>query len=201
MFRFTLKDLVSSAVTGFTTGFIGWKILEYLDVPPFLGWDWSVLVFATPVLWFLGVNLGYFLGRWIPFFDQFGKFAAVGFANAAVDFGVLNLLMSSTGIVGGWMYSVFKAVSFICAMFHSYFWNRTWVFEGAYHERGEFLKFASVTIASLIINVLTASAVVHFSNGAFGIDEKIWANIGAVAGSAFGLISNFLGLKFAVFKR
>src|SRR3989344_992981 len=83
---------------------------------------------VVPVLWILGVNLGYFLGRWVVFFNQFGKFAAVGFTNAAVDFGILNLLIAYYGIVSGLGFSLFKATSFVVAVAHSYLWNKFWVF-------------------------------------------------------------------------
>ena len=157
----------------------------------------------VPVLWIFGVNLGYFLGRWMAFFNQFGRFAAVGFTNAAVDFGVLNLLIAFTGQSEGTYYSVFKAVSFLGALLHSYIWNKFWVFEsGESHGGGtEFGKFLTVSVLTLLLNVGVASAVVHFHPDIANIDAKRWANLGAVAGAAIGLMFNFIGLRMVVFKR
>src|SRR3989338_10495204 len=126
--KFTKKDFYFSIATGLITGFSAWKIFEYLEVSKFGGYSFVWFLLVVPVLWILGVNFGYFLGKWFGFFNQFGKFAAIGFTNAAVDFGVLNLLIANTGITAGVWYSVFKATSFISAVVPSYFWNKYWAF-------------------------------------------------------------------------
>src|SRR3989338_9969176 len=148
---FTRKDFYFSITTGLITGIIAWRILNFLGLAKIGIWGRSIencrilqtidcqpiysiyfssdwLILLVPVLWILGVNLVYFLGRWFAFFNQFGKFAAVGFTNAAVDFGVLNLLIANTDISSGGWYSVFKAISFISAIIPSYFWNKYWAF-------------------------------------------------------------------------
>src|SRR3989344_8004604 len=160
---------------------------------------WLMLV--VPVLWILGVNLGYFLGRWFGFFNQFGKFAAIGFTNAAVDFGALNLLISNTGISSGVWYPVFKSISFLSAIIPSYFWNKYWAFEGAEGTSFEFAKFMSVAIVSILINDGVASLVVNFVDPMVGLSSAVWANVGAVAGSATALIFSFVGFKVAVFRK
>lgn len=202
--KFTKQDLIFSVITGFITGFIAWKILVFLGRPEFWGVSMVWLVVAVPVLWILGVNLGYFLGRWVTFFDQFGKFAAIGFTNAAVDFGILDLLIARTGETAGTMYAAFKGTSFIVAMLHSYFWNKYWAFDAgnaAGAKGAEFLKFVSVSVLALLVNVAVASIVVNLVNPVLGLDAKTWANVGAVAGSAVALIFSFAGFKLAVFKK
>lgn len=156
-----------------------------------------------PVLWVLGVNLGYFLGRWFSFFNQFGKFTAIGFTNAAVDFGVLNLLIFYSGISAGVLFPVFKGVSFVISMTHSYFWNKYWSFRaGSTDVSGqEFFKFFSVTLGAFFINVVVASILVNFVGVQFGLSSEAWANVGAVAGSALALIASFIGFKTVVFTR
>src|SRR3990167_4749551 len=128
MNRFTKKDLFFSLVTGFYTGLIAWRILVFLEKPDFMDFSFAWLIIFVPVLWILGVNLGYFLGRWIGFFNQFGKYAAIGFTNFVVDTGVVNLLIAFSGIASGFGFSIFKSLSFIVAVTHSYIWNRLWVF-------------------------------------------------------------------------
>jgi putative flippase GtrA len=200
--KFTKKDLLFSVITGLITGFVAWKILVFLGYPEVYGIRASTLVLVVPVLWILGVNLGYFLGKWIGFFNQFGKFAAIGFTNAAVDVGILNLFIAGTGETAGIMYSAFKAVSFVAATLHSYVWNKFWTFDaGQSRGAGEFLKFFSVSLLALVVNVAAASLVVNFIPPVFGLDDKAWANIGAVAGSAAALVFSFAGFKILVFKK
>ncbi len=200
--KFSKKDLFFSILTGAITGFAAWRIFDFLNIPQFKNISFAWLMIAVPILWIIGVNLGYFLGKWISFFNQFGKFAAIGFTNAAVDFGVLNSLIAYSGIAAGPWYSVFKAISFLCALFPSYFWNKYWAFEAGESGGGgfEFVKFASVAVVAIFINDGTASLVVNFVHPAFGLTAHAWANVSAVAGSAVALIFSFAGFKLAVFK-
>ena len=217
---FSKKDFWLSVITGFYTGFIAWRIFVFLGVPEFyrvtpfcsgidcillthpISWAWLMAV--IPVLWILGINLGYFLGRWFKFFTQFGKFSAIGFTNAAVDFGVLNLLIFYSGIAAGVYFSVFKAVSFLAAALHSYFWNKHWAFGSASREPiawNEFFKFFGITVIAAIINTGSASAVVNIVGPQFELSSEAWANVGAVIGSAIALIASFIGFKKIVFRK
>jgi len=199
---FNKKDFYFSIVTGCITGFSAWRIFEYLEVSKFGGYSFAWFLLVVPVLWILGVNLGYFLGRWLSFFNQFGKFAAIGFTNAAVDFGVLNLLIANTGISSGGWYPVFKGISFISAIIPSYFWNKYWAFEVKEGGGGfEFAKFMSVAVVAIFINTGTASLIVNYVNPLGGLNLEVWANVGAVAGSAVALMFSFVGFKLAVFKK
>jgi len=199
---FTKRDLIFSVATGLITGFSVWRIFVFLNVPKFGGVSYVWLLVIAPILWILGVNLGYFLGRWLEFFNQFGKFVAIGFTNAAVDFGVLNLLIFITGIAAGIWYPVFKVISFTCAVIPSFFWNKYWAFEAGGTGKGctEFLKFISVMVAATLVNTGSASLVVNFVHPVFGLSNAAWANVGAVCGSAVALIFSFTGFKVAVFK-
>ena len=199
----TKKDFIFSVITGLTTGIIAWKVFVFLNISQLGGISYAWLIVIVPVLWIIGVNLGYFLGKWFSFFKQFGKFAAIGFTNGAVDFGVLNLLIATSNVSVGILYSIFKSISFVVAMLHSYFWNKHWSFESGESTSGgvEFTKFMLVTIVSFVINVGVASFVVNFINPFAGITPEIWANLGAVMGSATALAFSFLGFKIFVFKK
>ena len=109
------KDVVAALVTGLTTGLIGWQVLDYLGKSLPGGIHPSVLPFIVPVLWVLGVQLGYVLGAFMRPFTQFGRFACIGFANAAVDFGVLYIGIALTGETSGIAYTAMKTVSFTVA--------------------------------------------------------------------------------------
>lgn len=200
--KFTKRDLFFSVVTGLITGFSAWRIFNFLEVPMYGGISYAWFLVVVPVVWILGVNLGYFLGRWFPLFNQFGKFVTIGFSNAAVDFGVLNLLIFATGIATGIWYPVFKVISFSCAVIPSFFWNKYWAFgAGGTHEGlSEFLKFISVMIISVLINAGAASLVANFIHPVLGLGAAAWANVSAIVGAAIALIFSFTGFKVAVFK-
>ena len=149
------------------------------------------------------MNLGYFLGKWFAFFNQFGKFAAVGFTNAAVYFGILNVLIAWSEINRGFWYSVFVAVSFAIATLHSYFWNKYWVFSAGEEKVSgqEMGKFFVAYVIAGIVNVGTASGMIILLDPMFGLTNDQWANVGGVAGSAAALIVSFVGVKLTVFKK
>lgn len=206
--QFTKKDFYFSIATGLITGFSAWQIFNFLEITKFKDISFVWFLLLIPVLWIWGVNFGYFLGRWFRFFNQFGKFAAIGFTNAAVDFGVLNLLIANTGISGGGRYSVFKAISFMSAIVPSYFWNKHWAFNSSQGDAltsstggFEFAKFMSVALVSIFINTGTASLIVNYVDPLGGLNVQIWANVGAIAGSAVALVFSFVGFKVAVFKK
>lgn len=200
--KFTKKDFWGSVFTGLTTGFIGFLVADFLGVPRFAGLSFGWLVAVVPVLWIAGVYFGFFLGRFLSFMNQFGKFAAVGFTNFAVDLGVLNLEIAQTGQNRGVWYAVFAGVSFCVASLHSYFWNRVWVFDGSSRGgAGEFVKFFVVTVASLAVNIAVAASIVNFLPPQFGLSANQWASAGKIAGSAVALIASFLGFRLVVFKK
>jgi len=191
------KDLKFSLIAGLITGFIVWRLSIFLEIPEFFNIKYYWLILGTPVLWFLGVNLGYFLGQFIKPFNQFGRFSAVGFTNAAVDFGILSLLIFLTGIAVMPLYAVFKTISFIGAFLNSYVFNKYWTFEAGRSHGGlkEFFSLGGVVVFAWLVNVGTASLVVHFIDPIGNLTPEAWANVGAVVGSATALLVSFGGFK------
>ena len=142
---------------------------------------------------------------------QFARFVVAGFLAAAIDFGVLNFLMFLTGLAVGLPFTIFKSISFIIAATNSYFVNKFWTFgnqkaldPAAFTEKKSALKeygqFLAVSTIGIIINVGVASIIVNGAGPQYGLEPKIWANLGAVAGAAIGLVWNFIGFKLIVFK-
>ena len=200
--KFSKQDFWYSLITGAYTGAIVAAIADFLRLESPAGISFAWLVIIVPLLWITGIRLGYFLGNFLAFFNQFGKFAAIGFTNASVDFGLLNLLIWGTGIAAGPWYAVFKTISFTIGSIHSYAWNKYWVFEAAGNQAAasEFAKFFSVAVAAAIVNVAVASAIVNLVPALAGVSPEAWANIGAIVGSAIALVVSFVGFR-VVFKK
>lgn len=195
------RDVVYALVTGLTTGVIFWRILLYLDRALPFGIPAYAPAVLVPVLWVFGVQLGYALGRWYRPFDQFGKFACIGFANAAVDFGVLYLGIALTGGSSGIAFTILKSCSFAVAVIHSYVWNKIWAFDAAKSHGGarEAASFVGVALAGLVVNVVAASIAVTLRPAV--VDPRVWAGVSAALGSASALVFSFVGFRVFVFKK
>ena len=196
----TRTDIIGSLITGLTAGFAGWQILDYLNAPAPFSIPWFWLVILVPILWLAGIKFGYLLARRWPFFGQFGKFAAIGFTNAAVDFGIFNLLFALLDQRHEY-FIISNITSFCVAALHSYLWNKYWAFESSKSDGGlvEFAKFISILLIAVGVN--TAIAYVVFASGVtLGGRIDVWANLGKVAGSAFALLITFIGFRLIVFK-
>ncbi len=203
MTRFSKKDFFSSIVTGLITGILAWRIFDFIPVSwHFRNISYAWLVLLVPILWVFGVWLGYFLGKWVSFFSQFGKYAAIGFTNAAIDFGVFYFLVYLTGIALGVRFTIFKSISFLVGVTNSYFWNKYWAFEAGESRGGkqEAVKFFVVNVAAWVINVSIGSLVANGINPLFNLSDKAWAGLAIIAGSAVALIFSFIGFRLVVFK-
>ncbi|OGZ29279.1 MAG: hypothetical protein A2931_03880 [Candidatus Niyogibacteria bacterium RIFCSPLOWO2_01_FULL_45_48] len=195
-----MKNHILAVFAGFLTGVLLIPTLRNLDLE--LPYETAALVFALPVMFLLGSVIAVLVGRKFPWFWQLAKFGEVGFLNTAIDFGILNFLIFITGFSAGLYFSVFKAASFIVANINSYVWNRFWVFETRRAVSAkEYVQFLVVSLVAITINVGVASLVVNFISARFGLSPALWANLGAAAGVASGLLWNFIGYKLIVFKK
>lgn len=160
----------------------------------------AVLAVGLALLAVLALAILRYLSRFWLILGQFGKFAAVGTLNTLLDFGVLNVLILVTGIAVGWLFSLFKVLSFLVAVTNSYFWNKFWTFQNRQPMIArEYLRFFIFTIASVILNVGIASLIVNVIGAPSGFNVKTWANIGALFGTFVAFMWNFVVYKKFVF--
>jgi putative flippase GtrA len=132
------------------------------------------------------------------------KFLATGITNTAVDFAVLNLCIVIFGIAqGDPKYILFKALSYIAASTNSFFLNKWWVFKKKEDaSKKEVGSFALISGAGLALNALISLAVFHAGASLYpALSPHVWANIGALTGTALVLFFNFFSYKFLVFKK
>lgn len=199
------KDFLMAVIAGFFTALCLLPILKNAKVAQ------AVYIFAAaglglPFLWMLALIVGRFLLRWFSWIYQFVKFCVVGFLNAAIDFGILNLLSFYTGITSGFIIGGVNVPGFIIAATNSYFWNKFWVFaykrkEGEPVDYSDFLTFLLVGVSGAVINSGIVILVSTYVPALFGLSAERWLNIAKVIASAVALTWNFLGFKFFVFKK
>ncbi len=144
-----------------------------------------------------------------PIIGQFIRFGLIGGLNTGVDLVILITLMTLSGLKAGIAYTAFKAISFCIASTLSYFMNKRWAFKDK-SKKKEVQKFSQFFMVSLIgafINITIASLIVNYTKPIFdellnlSIGGTLWGTIGALGGTAFGLIWNFFGYKLIVFKK
>ena len=178
-------------------------IAKALSLPEAVDQFAIYLPIILPLLSLIGTLIAFLIGKAIPVLFQLAKFVLVGALNTFVDLGILNILMLLTGIASGWLYSLFKALSFVTSVVNSYFWNKFWTYERKETKVGgkEFGKFFLIAGIGFFLNVAIASFVVNVVGPQFGISPELWANIGAFIAIICVFMWNFLGYKFIVFKK
>jgi putative flippase GtrA len=190
----TKRDLIIVAILGEIVGLFAYAISKRQ------GFTLPLMIFAVgvPIAATLALFLMYLLGKKVrPVFFQFGKFAAVGFSNTAIDWGILNLLLPPVA-PGTGAYAIFKALSFGAATLNSFFWNRFWSFERKGTERigREAVTFYVATAIGLGLNVAVATLVRGINP-----EVKVWYGIIAPAiGTVASMTWDFLAYRFFVFR-
>lgn len=194
----TKKDYLIGALAGLFTGILALRIFTILEIN--FEFQKEFLLFGIPVLWAFGVALGGFLGKWVSFFSQFGKFAAVGFLGTAIDFLMLNSISNATGITAGLVVGWINIPGFLIAVSNNYFWNKLWVFKKTGNIFENFPKFLAITTAGLFINSGIIIFLTTFLGPYFDISSNVWLNVSKVVATGVTLTWNFMGYKFVAFK-
>ena len=195
----TKQDYAIGALVGFLTGVFAIPVFVNVGV------DNKVLLALLPLAVAVGfpagVWLGGFLARWMPFFAQLGKFAAVGFLNTAIDFGILNLLSSATGITAGLYLGGINVPAVAVALTNSYFWNKYWVFRaGGQTAVSDLPKFIIVSVGAILVNSGIVAIATGFSAPG-GLGPELWLNATKVLATAASFLWNFVGYKVFVFRK
>lgn len=200
------SDYTLAIISGFFTGIFLLPTLSALEVTLPWGLPNAIVLVVVPILWVIGIRLGKFLARWVAAMEQFAKYVAAGFLSAAIDFGVLNILLAWFGVHEGLLFAVSKGLSFIGGNINAYLWNRLWVFRAQSKADGstiaeEYGRFLIVSVIGLGINVGVASVIVNVISPQFGVTPAVWANIAAVIAAAVAIVWNFAGYKLIVFRK
>jgi putative flippase GtrA len=134
---------------------------------------------------------------------RFSKFTLVGFANAVVDIGTLNLFLWLAPTRDPSLLALYNGVALVLANLNSYFWNTRWTFRGRAQRRDPRQR---------LLFTLQAIFNICISNGLFFVLIRpvlIYTDIPAyLAGNVAKLISvvvastiSFFLLRYVVFSR
>lgn len=201
------KDIIASLICGeITSWFLIFVIknpyieeLKSLSQIENLIW---LLPVISPLIFLVGVLVGNFLSEIWQVFKQIVRFGEVGVLNTFIDFGILNLLISLSGITSGILLAPLNTVSFLTAVTNSYYWNKFWTFEKKSKIKGqEFFQFLLISGIGWGINTGIVVLGTTFIVPGFTISAGAGVNVMKILAALVSTTWNFLGYKFIVFKK
>jgi Predicted membrane protein len=108
--------------------------------------------------------LGYVKKTYAKFQQEF-RFIIVGVINTIVGYGSYFILVKTIGIY----YLLAQILSYIIGTTNSYLWNKFFTFKSSKKSISEVLRFISVYVVSLLINLGLLKMLVDY----IGVDETI----------------------------
>jgi putative flippase GtrA len=134
---------------------------------------------------------------------RFSKFTIVGFANAVVDIGTLNLFLWLAPTRDPSLLALYNGVALVLANLNSYFWNTRWTFRGRAQRRNPRQR---------LLFTLQALFNICISNGLFfllirpvliytDIPTYLAGNVAKVISVAVASTVSFFLLRYVVFSR
>ena len=132
---------------------------------------------------------------------QYGQFATVGFVNAAVDLGILNILMAVFPTTSRLGLTVENSLAVALAILNSYLWNTRWTFRRqADGSARQLTLFVAQSVLNIGINdlvlILTAGQVHALHIG----PHWVKVNLAKGVAMAFASSMSFFVMRLVVFR-
>lgn len=133
---------------------------------------------------------------------RFSKFSMVGFTNAVIDIGALNLLLWLAPTREAWLLAVYNLVALVLANVNSYFGNTLWTFRGrASHNRRQATLFfiqamANIAVSNGLFYVLVRGLLIYDV-----VPGWIAGNVAKVISIAVASVMSFFLMRYVVFSR
>jgi putative flippase GtrA len=134
---------------------------------------------------------------------RFSKFSVVGFTNALVDIGTLNLFLWLASTRDPYLLALYNGVALVLANLNSYVWNTRWTFRGRAKRRDPRQR---------VLFALQALANIAVSNGLFfvlirpiliytDVPAYLAGNVAKIVSVVVASIISFFVLRYVVFSR
>ncbi|WP_026772358.1 GtrA family protein [Sediminibacillus sp. JSM 1682029] len=135
---------------------------------------------------------------------QIIQFSFIGLANAAIDIGVLNLLLWIWPTEETRMLFIFNTIAYFLAIMNSYIWNVKYTF--SHHARintKELGLFSLQAIVAWVINnvVFIGLSKLLFQFSALSLPSFFVHNVAKGAAMFLSFSTSFLLMKFIVFRK
>jgi putative flippase GtrA len=134
---------------------------------------------------------------------RFSKFTIVGFSNAVVDIGTLNLFLWFASTRDPSVLALYNGVALVLANVNSYFWNTRWTFRGRAKRRNtrQRLLFTLQAIFNICVSnglffVLIRPVLVYTEVPAY-----LAGNVAKIISVAVASTLSFFLLRYLVFSR
>jgi putative flippase GtrA len=134
---------------------------------------------------------------------RFSKFTVVGFMNALVDIGTLNLFLWLASTRDPFLLALYNGVALVLANLNSYVWNTRWTFRGRAKRRDprQRVLFALQALANIAVSnglffVLIRPILIHTDVPAY-----LAGNVAKIISVVVASIISFFVLRYVVFSR
>jgi putative flippase GtrA len=134
---------------------------------------------------------------------RFSKFTIVGFSNAVVDIGTLNLFLWLASTRDPSVLALYNGVALVLANVNSYFWNTRWTFRGRAKRRNARQRILftvqalfNVCVSNGLFFVLIRPVLIYTEVPAY-----LAGNVAKIISVAVASTLSYFVLRYLVFSR
>ncbi len=133
---------------------------------------------------------------------RFSKFSIVGFSNAAVDIGVLNLFLWLDPTRDVHLLVIYNGVALVLANLNSYVWNTLWTFRGrAEHDLRQIVLFALQVLVNIGVSNGLFWALIHPVIVYTEVPTYLAGNVAKILSVTVASVLSFFIMRYVVFSR
>ena len=134
---------------------------------------------------------------------RFSKFTIVGFSNAVVDIGTLNLFLWFASTRDPSVLALYNGVALVLANINSYFWNTRWTFRGRAKRRDP--RQRTLFTVQALVNICVSNglfyALVHPILVYTDVPAYLAGNVAKLISVVVASTISFFLLRYVVFSR